>query len=294
MIQAMRKQMHVALRAAAASFTLLALLALCAFAAPPAFAGGAERGSFRDSVSNLREGPGTKFPVIEQPVAGTPFSVLEMRGEWLRVVLSGGPEGWVHAKNVRLGKSGHPLAFALAFDLDGDGAAETVGLELAKHEESMDTYRLAVARAGKIVWRDAKGAIRLIRGDGGSDELQVIGDLLGDGVIRLLVRDAQSDVSPASFRLLPWTGKGFEDAAPFSLVAREGKAAFLRRVPDAGDADGATWAMDFRRLLSPGRALARLFSMEGASVRAGEAVLRAGKDGFAVESFPEPMAPLGD
>ena len=47
-----------------------------------------------DSV-NLREGPGLNFRVIGNAKKGTPLSILEDKGNWLRVRLQDGSEAWV-------------------------------------------------------------------------------------------------------------------------------------------------------------------------------------------------------
>jgi len=47
------------------------------------------------SSVNLREGPGGSFKVIGNVKKGTPLTVLEDRGQWLRVSLDDGREAWV-------------------------------------------------------------------------------------------------------------------------------------------------------------------------------------------------------
>ncbi|MBM4338631.1 MAG: hypothetical protein FJ110_03715 [Deltaproteobacteria bacterium] len=47
-----------------------------------------------DSV-NLRGGPGTNYKVIGNVKKGTPLSVFEEKGSWLRVRLQDGSEAWV-------------------------------------------------------------------------------------------------------------------------------------------------------------------------------------------------------
>jgi curli biogenesis system outer membrane secretion channel CsgG len=44
---------------------------------------------------SLREGPGTEFKSLSEIVKGTPLAVLEEKGNWLRVSLEDGREGWV-------------------------------------------------------------------------------------------------------------------------------------------------------------------------------------------------------
>jgi curli biogenesis system outer membrane secretion channel CsgG len=47
------------------------------------------------SIVYLREGPGTNFKSLVEVRKGTPLSILEERGQWLRVSLEDGQEGWV-------------------------------------------------------------------------------------------------------------------------------------------------------------------------------------------------------
>jgi type IV secretory pathway VirB10-like protein len=47
-----------------------------------------------DSV-NLREGPGLNFKVIGNVKKGTPLSILEDKGSWIKVRMENGTEAWV-------------------------------------------------------------------------------------------------------------------------------------------------------------------------------------------------------
>jgi curli biogenesis system outer membrane secretion channel CsgG len=44
---------------------------------------------------NLREGPGINYRVIDNVKKGTSLKILEVKGDWLRVRLEDGSEGWV-------------------------------------------------------------------------------------------------------------------------------------------------------------------------------------------------------
>jgi curli biogenesis system outer membrane secretion channel CsgG len=46
-------------------------------------------------VATLREGPGTDYRVVGDVKKGTPLMVLEESGQWLRVGLEDGREGWI-------------------------------------------------------------------------------------------------------------------------------------------------------------------------------------------------------
>ncbi len=44
---------------------------------------------------SLREGPGTNYKAVAEVKKGTPLAVLEDKGQWLRVGLEDGQEGWI-------------------------------------------------------------------------------------------------------------------------------------------------------------------------------------------------------
>jgi hypothetical protein len=47
-------------------------------------------------TSNVREGPGTEFRVIVTLRQGTPLTGYSYKGEWIRVKLEDGTQGWIH------------------------------------------------------------------------------------------------------------------------------------------------------------------------------------------------------
>jgi stage II sporulation protein P len=44
---------------------------------------------------NLREGPGTNYKVIGNAKKGTSLKIIEVKGDWLHVLLENGSEAWV-------------------------------------------------------------------------------------------------------------------------------------------------------------------------------------------------------
>jgi SH3-like domain-containing protein len=51
----------------------------------------------RAPVSNIRNGPGTKYPILLTVEAGIPFKVLQRKGNWLHIQHSDGDRGWIHS-----------------------------------------------------------------------------------------------------------------------------------------------------------------------------------------------------
>ncbi len=52
------------------------------------------------SVVNVRQGPGTTFPVLFQADAGEEYSLVSLEGLWCRITLDGGREAWVFRRLV--------------------------------------------------------------------------------------------------------------------------------------------------------------------------------------------------
>ena len=46
-------------------------------------------------TASLREGPATDYKVVAEVKKGTGLMVLEDKGQWLRVGLEDGREGWI-------------------------------------------------------------------------------------------------------------------------------------------------------------------------------------------------------
>lgn len=72
---------------------LSSLMLLFLFVAAPLLA--AQEGVIKDNVVNVRQGPGTSYGVVTQVKAGQVFTVLEQQGNWLKVRLHTGQEGWI-------------------------------------------------------------------------------------------------------------------------------------------------------------------------------------------------------
>jgi len=56
----------------------------------------------RVATTNLRQGPGKQYPLVDRPVADkyTPFKRLESEEEWYQVEDAYGVRGWVHESNI--------------------------------------------------------------------------------------------------------------------------------------------------------------------------------------------------
>jgi hypothetical protein len=52
--------------------------------------------------SNLRQGPGTNYPVVRQSLSGEAFPVLTTSGNWLKVRIDADTEAWVRSDLVRV------------------------------------------------------------------------------------------------------------------------------------------------------------------------------------------------
>lgn len=58
--------------------------------------------AIRASVTNLRQSPSSKAPLVDRPVADryTPFLRIENQDQWYLVEDATGTRGWVHEANV--------------------------------------------------------------------------------------------------------------------------------------------------------------------------------------------------
>lgn len=56
----------------------------------------------RVSTTNLRQGPGKQYPLVDRPVTDkyTPLKRLESEEEWYQVEDAFGVRGWVHESNI--------------------------------------------------------------------------------------------------------------------------------------------------------------------------------------------------
>lgn len=67
----------------------------------PSTAKSVERMIFIDEKSNFRSGPSIEAPIKFQPIKGTVGSVIERRGNWIKIQLEDEDSGWVHKQNLR-------------------------------------------------------------------------------------------------------------------------------------------------------------------------------------------------
>ncbi len=53
-------------------------------------------------ASNLRQGPGTDYPVVRTALSGESFPVLSTKGNWLRLGIDADTEAWIRSDLVRV------------------------------------------------------------------------------------------------------------------------------------------------------------------------------------------------
>lgn len=192
----------------------------------------------------------------------------------------------------------------VSVDLDGDGAAEKVLLKaycLDFYETELMSYagQLVVEKKSggsyKTIWEGPKIAKDKLYEDrkfgflftqGGLETIELIGDVCGDGTVRLLSPQAASDVSPRIFRMYAW---------------KEGRFVFERSGYLCEESDGAKslkwrdtcnekffWVLGFTKLAGPGKAEARVHRYgEKGGGEGGVALLKAAEDGFELAGWAE-------
>lgn len=180
----------------------------------------------------------------------------------------------------------------LQVDLDRDGRAETVGLVAYDVGESSWFGQLVVLGPdGKTLWKgprpkDAADPMAFGSWDWGAATLELAGDLDGDGKVEILGALPQSDVRPATFRVLRWTGQAFKPAFSRSLIESSGGR--YPWVPFRDPVAPMRWVGSFESQGRDGTAVAQIYQMKADSVQLGTAVLAPDAKGFHVVRWISP------
>jgi len=191
-------------------------------------------------------------------------------------------------------------------DLDGDGTPEKVVLKaycLAFCEKELMSYagQLTVQKkagdAYKTIWEGPKIAdnkmyeeekFRFIFGPGGLESLEIIGDVYGDGAVRLFSPSQKSDVSPVNYRVYVWKGGKFE-FEKIGYLSEDKDASGKFTWHDERD-DYKAWILHFDKFEGPGKVNARVHKYKkdhGGS--GGRALLEMNKDGATIVKWLEAM-----
>ena len=136
-------------------------------------------------------------------------------------------------------------------DLNGDGRAEKVGLRPFKSGDTTFQQLVVCDSAGRMLFEGPKTVTNNAYADhplvfGGEfdlGELEVIGDLDGDGKVELIGTDQKSDVSPTGFRLLRWQNRAFRCVKRGCLVPAPQRPATFVWSQDRG---AVSWIDHFR------------------------------------------------
>ena len=262
---------------------------------------------FTDSEGNVRVGPGTDQKILLVPEKGTRVRILEKRGKWRKIRFENGMEGWCHQINLRgVEQSAAPVPVVmpdeemarspLKYDLDGDGALEMVYLhrhKMLNNDPDDAEFHLRVIRPGPqgaVLWEDKNRAEVFYIGHTGVEELEILGDIDGDGAVELVSPRAQSDVRPVAFRLLRWQGGRFESIpGGFLYASAKGPVEFFWSRADLPSYDGICWISRFLDCPEPGKVKAALIAQTPEGMQVGEALLTGGPRGFVLESWTSPL-----
>lgn len=79
---------------------LCALILIFLVAGMPVWAG--EEGVVKTNVLNVRKGPGTNYSVLTKVKAGETYRLLDTSGEWAKILLHNGQEGWVSKEYLNI------------------------------------------------------------------------------------------------------------------------------------------------------------------------------------------------
>ncbi len=277
---------------------------------------GAGRFVVADDGHDLRASGGhdaQKAPVISVLNRGTAVTVLSRQGKWANVRTEDGRSGWIDAACLRteaayLNDPANrdfvmcPSDVVRTFPVTPKGRQGIAALALRDVPSILggDAQTTLTDAAGKILWRGpTQGA--------GSDPLvffcrdfgfywpQAAGDLDGDGMIEVLARDPQSDVSVSSFTMVRFSN----DLVPRVLFsgrglveAPMGSGRFLWDDPDF-PSKNVRWIMDVESAAADGTLTVAVYEYGGGTgmeLRTGKARVRLEADGAYLMNWTSPMA----
>jgi hypothetical protein len=179
-------------------------------------------------------------------------------------------------------------------DLDGDGSLETVALVAYRVEEASYFGQLMVNRAdGQVLWAGPKPAdpgdpLAFGAWDWGVAGLEVVGDLDRDGRIEVLGALPQSDVRPATFRVLRWNGSAFRKAFSRCLVESPANSGRYQWTRPSDQYQGLRWIGSFQSTARDGTCVAQVYDTRNSGCRLGMALVAPDAQGFHVVRWIEP------
>lgn len=192
-------------------------------------------------------------------------------------------------------------------DIDGDKAPEKIALKAyGIYSENGEIIRycgqLAVMKKKgdkyETIWEGPKlkdeeifekNEFRFVFADFGLEPIEAVGDIFGDGKIYLISPVAQSDVSPASYRVYVWNKNKFEFVKFESLICRGEAADKFKWEKSAGEAKNLSWVGRIKSVAAPGEIEAEIWALSGETTKLGRAVLKVSGDGFDVTKWTEPL-----
>ncbi|MBI5325102.1 MAG: hypothetical protein HZB41_07520 [Ignavibacteriae bacterium] len=148
-------------------------------------------------------------------------------------------------------------------DLNNDGVKENIFLKKYRTDDNGSYYHIAIYQKiknkRKILWEDKNNEYEFCYADWGIEELQIAGDIDGDGKIELVTNYAISDVSPVIFRIFKWTGDKFvkSDDACYIIRLKDGKNEGNIFINDTAYSSGekdftsTAWIDEFTNFIEP-------------------------------------------
>ena len=179
------------------------------------------------------------------------------------------------------------LAFKAQVDLNRDGVLETVTLKPFTQEGIRLDQLVVLDRKGRVLWAGPRHSAvpqgpsepMVFGGEFDLGEVDLVGDVDGDGKVEVLGTYQQSDVRPPRFRLLRWTGDRFVHVRSGCLVpANQRPGTFVWKEHDY---EASSWVQHFQAVQPGGTVQVKVQDLSG---QAGEQVLtvRATAEGFQV------------
>lgn len=188
----------------------------------------------------------------------------------------------------------------LRVDLDRDGIAERIAWRQIGSDSETGVFHQVVVTgpSEKVLWKspeilNAEDPLAFGEWHFGTALPQLAGDLDADGRVEMLAPTAQSDVSPATFRIFRWNGTAFEltRTASLSGPGRRGAAFHWTATPD----ERQFWVQEWLGMSTEGGWIVKLVALlDGSSVRSALGVLLPQDEAFVLARWFEPPSTTVD
>ena len=153
------------------------------------------------------------------------------------------------------------------------------------------TSQARVIYEGPQVGTTDKEPYRFVQGPAGTERIDFVGDIDGDGATEVVSARMQSDVRPPTWRVYRWSGKAFTFVRSARLMGTPDAKTFSWSTRDITATLKMPWVSRVIRAAGSGQIEAEITSYDGQStMKQGTAVLQAqGSAGYRVVRWIKPL-----